>query len=62
MRRIYREIPSIKGTVPRDLLTPGNPIDTGGKFATSINDTSGTGDKFTACVVDTVVVDTDGAP
>ncbi len=57
MRRIYGEIPSIKGTVPRDLLTPGNPIDTGGKFATSFNDTICTGDKFTAGVVDTVVVD-----
>jgi hypothetical protein len=43
-------------------------IDTGGKFATGINNTSKTGGKFAAGVVDadgnfaTGVVDTSGAP
>jgi hypothetical protein len=50
------------------ILFPLFAADTGIKFSTSINDTSGTGGKFTASVVDTggkfatSVVDTDGAP
>jgi hypothetical protein len=50
------------GNLPRGLLTPlANLlpviVDTGGKFATCINNTSGTGGK-----ISTGVIDTGGAP
>ncbi len=44
---------------PGGKCAAGN-VDTGGKFATSISDTSGTSGKFSARAIDTGIVETCG--